>query len=415
MWIEDRWHKKRPGAEERECGKHRSKARRMVATKKHGMGSRWSVGYYDPSGNQREEVVPTEERAKERRTELETELSRGAWVDPEERRMTLEEHAGRWLEGRSSGDAATVDGVARHLRLHILPVLGSRALKELEQRPSLVQAWLSGLTAGDRYARNILRTLRAVLQAAVEDGIILRNPCAMSTVRPPKPVAKKIIPWEDERIRAVLAALPARYRRLGVAGAYCGLRQGELFGLSPDDVDRARGVVHLRYQVQLLPSGVKVFKALKGRSAREVPLPDVVAAELAEHEREWPVTFVTLPLVRPDGAEMKRALYFVDEDASALNRTNFNRNVWKPTLARAGIIPDRPRGAQKHQAAREDGCHALRHYYARFMLEKRVPIESVSEFMGHSDPGFTLRTYGHLRPDAVASAREMVNRALPAL
>ena len=57
----------------------------------------------------------------------------------------------------------------------------------------------------------------------------------------------------------------------------CGPQQGELSWLSPDDVDRAHGVVHLRYQVQLLPSGVKVFKALKGRSAREVPLPDVVA------------------------------------------------------------------------------------------------------------------------------------------
>ena len=62
VWIEDRWHKKRPSAEKRECGKHRSKARRMVATKKHGKGSWWSVGYYDPSGDQREEVVPTEER-----------------------------------------------------------------------------------------------------------------------------------------------------------------------------------------------------------------------------------------------------------------------------------------------------------------------------------------------------------------
>jgi hypothetical protein len=33
----------------------------------------------------------------------------------------------------------------------------------------------------------------------------------------------------------------------------------------------------------------------------------------------------------------------------------------------------------------------------------------VAEFLGHADPGFTLRTYSHLMPDAADRARKAMN------
>lgn len=61
---------------------------------------------------------------------------------------------------------------------------------------------------------------------------------------------------------------------------------------------------------------------------------------------------------------------------------------------------------------RSNGMHALRHWYASVLLEAGVSIKALSEYLGHADPGFTLRTYTHLMPSTEARAREAVDAAL---
>jgi site-specific recombinase XerD len=63
-------------------------------------------------------------------------------------------------------------------------------------------------------------------------------------------------------------------------------------------------------------------------------------------------------------------------------------------------------------AIRENGMHALRHHDASVLLEGGVSIKALAEYLGHNDPGFTLRTYTHLMPSSEARAREAVDRAL---
>ncbi|WP_322741151.1 tyrosine-type recombinase/integrase [Streptomyces hygroscopicus] len=40
--------------------------------------------------------------------------------------------------------------------------------------------------------------------------------------------------------------------------------------------------------------------------------------------------------------------------------------------------------------------HALRHYYASVVLDAGENVRALAEYLGHADPGFTLRTYTHL-------------------
>ncbi len=56
--------------------------------------------------------------------------------------------------------------------------------------------------------------------------------------------------------------------------------------------------------------------------------------------------------------------------------------------------------------------HALRHYYASAFLEAGVSIRAVSEYVGHSDPGFALRVYAHLMPTSDERARQAMDLAL---
>ena len=75
--------------------------------------------------------------------------------------------------------------------------------------------------------------------------------------------------------------------------------------------------------------------------------------------------------------------------------------MWKPALRKAGM-----------PVTRANGTHALRHFYASALLDGGESIRAVSEYLGHADPGFTLRTYTHLLPSSQQRPRLAVARAL---
>ncbi len=49
--------------------------------------------------------------------------------------------------------------------------------------------------------------------------------------------------------------------------------------------------------------------------------------------------------------------------------------------------------------------HALRQFYASTLLMQGVSIKELAEFLGHSAPGFTLRTYTNLVPSSYERVR----------
>jgi len=53
--------------------------------------------------------------------------------------------------------------------------------------------------------------------------------------------------------------------------------------------------------------------------------------------------------------------------------------------------------------------HAGRHFYAIAQLEGGTSIRALAEYLGHGDPGFTLRTYTHLMPQSQDKAKRAVN------
>jgi integrase len=57
----------------------------------------------------------------------------------------------------------------------------------------------------------------------------------------------------------------------------------------------------------------------------------------------------------------------------------------------------------------KNGCHVMRHTAASAWLAAGVDIRTVAEYLGHADPGFTLRTYSHLMPDAADRARRAMS------
>ncbi|MFJ3927550.1 hypothetical protein [Streptomyces sp. NPDC090022] len=95
-------------------------------------------------------------------------------------------------------------------------------------------------------------------------------------------------------------AISERNRIAVVVGLGCGLRQGEVFGLSPEGIDYERGLLHVRRQVQAI-LGRLYFALPKGKKIRAVDLPPSVADELKRHIAAFPPVEVELPWGKPEG------------------------------------------------------------------------------------------------------------------
>ncbi|MDG4835318.1 tyrosine-type recombinase/integrase [Micromonospora sp. WMMD967] len=61
---------------------------------------------------------------------------------------------------------------------------------------------------------------------------------------------------------------------------------------------------------------------------------------------------------------------------------------------------------------RHNGTHVLRHTYASVLLDVGKSIKALSAYLGHADPGFTLRTYTHLLPANEDRTRRAIDKAL---
>jgi integrase len=374
-------------------------------TARHGHGLRWKARYIDPDGKERSKSFARKADAERFLTEIEHSKIAGSYLDPDAGRVTLRSRVPLWLESLTC-DETTRHHIEGRVTRHILPKLGDKRLDALARSPSVIQAWVAGLPVGAQYAQHILADLSAILDQAVTDSLIPRNPVRAAKVRAPRAVRRKLVPWTGEQVAAIRAEMPERHRAMCDAGAGLGLRQGEIFGLSLDEIDFLRRTVRVRHQVKLHRHVRPVFGPPKGGKERDVPLPAQVATALAAHLQRFPAQQVTLPWLSPDGKPRTYELLFTGErSGSALMRPTFNSKVWVPARRRAGI-PDGDDDAA--------GMHQLRHRFASTLLRGGIDVKRVQSYMGHHSAAFTLDIYGHLMPDDEERSLREIEAALTA-
>ena len=389
--VEDRWFKTIEGPDGKNV---------KVKTERYGLGLRYRVRYIAPDGYERSKSFPdrTKREADAFLAEKETDMRRGTYVDPNAGRMPFDEFAETWLRTHRFDESARGPVKAR-VRKHIISYFGKRALASVQ--PSTVRDWDAGLldkrlAAGTRAV--LFAHLSGILTAAVDDGLIAKNPCSAKSVTAPSPVQKRVVPWTIETVAAVRKGVPVRYRPAVDIGAGCGVRRGEIFGLSPDDFDFDEGWVDIRRQVKRVGARL-VFGLPKNDKERRVPLPDSVSRAVQQHLKDYPPVQVTLPWEDPVRGELVTLpLILTTTFKTPVKQHVFDAVAWHRAVTGAGL----PLG-------RVNGMHALRHFYASALLDAGESIKAVAEWLGHSNAAFTLRVYAHLMPDSPGRARKALD------
>jgi integrase len=390
--IQDRWFKKVVDPETEKVTR--------VKTPLYGKGLRYKVRYLDPDGTEKSESFPDRCRgqAEDFLLKVENELRQGSYIDPDAGRILLKDYAERWVQAQTF-DETTRETTESRLRSKVLPFFKGKDLSAI--KPTDVRGWLRSMQQdgmASSYQAVCFAHLSAIFTAAVDDKLIASNPCHVRSVTRPKPGERKVKPWSRSTVKKVHMALPERFKIMVPIGAGCGLRQGEIFGLGVDAIDREGLVLHVVRQLREV-RGQFVFAPPKRGKSRDVPLSRGLLARLDDHMKQFPPVSVTLPWREPSGEKVTVDLLITNANGYPLARRRFNPKVWHVARSAAGIA----------NPGRDDGMHALRHHYASVLLDAGESIKALSEYLGHTDPGFTLRTYTHLMPSSAERTRRAVD------
>ncbi len=313
----------------------------------------------------------------------------GFVTDPRAGKVTLSMYAAEWLTARVVKgrplSPSTRYGYERLLARNILPHLGPLSLRAITAER--VRNWYGSVTleSGHDQAAKCYRLLRAILNTAVDDERISRNPCRIKGAGA-ETAAERPIPTTSE-VLALIEAMPARYRLVLVLAGLGGLRTGETLGLRLSDVDSLRSAVHVRQTAQEIPGLGRMVKDPKSEAGRRtVVLPRQAMDAIAAHVDAFGCAPTGELVTDPRGGPARRSRVSV---------------AWTEAKESVGVDPDmRP--------------HDLRHYAAT--LTAQMPGITTKELMariGHSSPRAAL-IYQHATEERDRQVAAFLERELAA-
>ena len=302
----------------------------------------YRVKYRDPTGRQRSRSFARKADADRFGREVEVEKTRGAWLDPRDADTSVEEWATQFLSLCRRLSPTTVQTYRRDLEEYVLPRFGSYRLGRIPADE--IENWLNDeLDAGlaPSSVHRHYRTLRRMMQVAVEKQKIPVNPC--DRVEPPRVPKREMVFLTWEQAIELAEAHSERHRALIYLAVDSGMRWSELVGLRRQQLNLRTRKVRVTEQLIRLEAGEWLRKTPKtSSSVRSITISPFTASQLASHVERFSQD-------GPDG------LVFVNAKGNPLVSSNFWNNHFSKALATAGVPVPVPRPSPHQRCAGDRG------------------------------------------------------------
>ena len=315
----------------------------------------------------------------------------------ENSKMPLGQWLDRWLEEYAAPSVrpSTLEGYRGYVERNIKPYLGDKPVgkvtredvqklyRELQKngRKELQPEYgyqLSGATI-----RRIHGVFHQVMDAAVRENLIARNPTEGITLPKKKTVPKQIL--NDAQLERFLEVIreDSVLHDFFYTELTTGLRQGKICGLMWSDFDEAHGTLSVRRTLHVQKGGRLVAGETKtGTGKRTITLPPSTAQLLDQRKKHSCSQWIFPNLLRPEQPASPGTAY----------------NHLKTLLKRAGLPSIR--------------VHDLRHTFAIHALASGVDAKTLSGILGHTQASFTLNTYTHITDEMRRKAALSIDQGI---
>jgi integrase len=326
------------------------------------------------------DTFPSKGDAQRWLSNIETAIHKGEWVDPAGGRMTVAELAEHWKSSDLSKRRSTKARDDAILRIHILPTLGPRRLRQVTppdiQR--LVNTWAE--VNAPRTVDRQYDVVRAMFAYAVRSDWISRTPCR--GIKLPAITATRRRALEPNDIIRLAEAIDPRYQAMVWVGAVLGLRWAEVAGLTVGSLDLLRNALTVNEQ---LGRDRQLGDPKSDAGKRQLSIPEELSTLLAAHLAARNLT----------GAETDQ-LVFTTPQGRPLDYAHWRIRTWLPAVEKAGLT-----GA---------GFHDLRRANATTLVAEGVDVKTAQTRLGHADPRTTLSIYARAVPKADRAAADALGR-----
>ena len=238
------------------------------------------------------------------------------------------------------------------------------------------------------------RLISVILQTAVEWQVLFSNPC--DRVKPPRVEHKEARYLDEEQAARLMEALESadiQNRTMIKLLLYTGMRRGELCGLTWEDIDFEKSVIHIRRSsLYLADKGIFEDETKNATSRRSIKVP-ADAMQALRAFRAW---------------QRRQALQLGDQwQASGRVFTAWNG---------APIHPDTVTGWFARFIKENDlpdiSLHSLRHTNATLLIAAGTNLQTVAARLGHASVTTTSKIYAHAIQSADAAAADTLQDLL---
>lgn len=239
--------------------------------------------------------------------------------------------------------------------------------------------------------RNIHKIIRPFVRYLYNNNIIIKD--FSSSIILPKEDEKtklekknKIIPFTLEEEKKFLAEIKGhKSETLFVTALYTGLRQGELFALTWDDINLDKAYIDVnktyKYTADVSrngrESGYSLIQTPKTpKSIRKIPIPKFLVKMLLQYRNDQRLNKIKYADIYQDNN-----LVFCNATGAYLVDSTIGRQY--KLVLKSCNISDRK-------------FHDMRHTFATRLFELGEGPKTVQELLGHSTVSITLNTYTHV-------------------
>ncbi|GAA4405481.1 site-specific integrase [Tsukamurella soli] len=335
------------------------------------------------------------------RSTVVSQVAHGTHVPPSE--LTVRQAVDDWLAGQRIR-SKTYTSYITNLR-PLVDLYGDRLVQSITKQDvekMVTQLRDGGLPMGDWHAPEklpknakkvrdawsassinpCLARTRNVFDDLMNQGVVVRNPAALVKSLPKSKTELQTL--TAKQVAGLYAATASNPWHVGWRLALMGLRRGEVLALQWDAVDLTAKTLTIKASRAPIPGGVATGDTKTKGSVRTLPMPPDLVTALRRTKKRQAESKLQL------GSKWKDSgLVVVDEFGNLPHPDSFGRR-WRRELKDAGLPAVR--------------LHDARHSCATLMHQDGVPLADIAAWLGHSDAGFTLATYGHSTRDSLAAA-----------